>query len=77
MLHYDKNAQKFVLNNSIILDKTIDGTEYQLCKRTNVIESFENVGLILENSDKIKLKELVLPILNDYINLSRLIEIFK
>ena len=77
VLHYDKNTQDFRLNNSSVLDKIIDGAEYQLCKRNNLVESFENIGIILNNVDKIKLKELVPPILNDYINLSRLIEIFS
>ena len=47
VLHYDKDTQKFRLNNSPILDKAIDGTEYQLCKRNNLVESFENIGIIL------------------------------
>lgn len=58
------------------MDQVIDGFEYQLCKRTKVIEAFERVGLSLENVDKINFKELIPPILSDFIEVNRLIEIF-
>jgi hypothetical protein len=70
--------KKFCLDgNTKILDKTIDGNEYQLIQRQSLHDAFEEIGIDLTLEQKMTLKDLLPPILNDYIDVRNLIELFE
>lgn len=72
-----KNKTLVLDGHTKILDKTIDGNEYQLVQRQSLHDAFEEIGIDLTLEQKMILKELLPPILNDYIDVRNLIELFE
>lgn len=60
----------------VILDKTIDGKEYQLIQRQNFYDSLEAVGIVLDLEKKIPLKTIFQPILGDFIDIQNIVSVF-
>lgn len=51
--------------SSLVVDKTIDGKEYQLVRRNHLFDSFGTIGVSLRLSEKRHLKNLFMPIILD------------
>lgn len=58
-----------VLHNKIY-DKVIDGKEYQLIKRTCLINQLNRIGVPLNLREQMMFKDLIWPIIQDYIDMS-------
>ena len=60
-----------------IFDHVIDGTEYQLIKRGDFIQSLDNHSILLTRQDILLLRDVIKPIWVDAINVKNLEEITK
>lgn len=62
---------------SLIIDRTIDGKEYQLVRRNHLFDCFGTVGVPLKLSEKRYLKSLFMPLILDLINVDNVIDTFE
>lgn len=62
---------------SLIIDRTIDGKEYQLIRRNHLFDCFGTVGAPLKLSEKRYLKALFMPLILDLINVENVIDTFE
>ena len=60
-----------------IWDRVINGKEYQLIKRMDLLECMQQNGLELEFEDRLIFKDVVKPILQDFINVEHVIQVLK
>jgi hypothetical protein len=60
-----------------IIDKVIDGKEYQLLRRSDLLNSLKHKKIYLSLKDSILLKDLIPPLFQDCINLKTLEKILK
>ena len=63
--------------SSKIFDQVIDGKEYQLIRRGDLIKSFENEGILITNQEINCIKDVIQPIWIDSIDAKNLEEITK
>lgn len=59
-----------------ICDKVIDGTEYQLVRRSDLVSTLSSEGAKLTISDQLHFKDLFRPLFQDYIDLKPLLNVF-
>jgi len=55
--------------HSKVFDKVIDGREYQLIKVKELLLSFKKIGIEFDQKDKKYLNDLLVPILNDLVDI--------
>ena len=61
--------------NSKVYDKVIDGCEYQLIRKRDLIAWLKKIGLEFDEKDKKYLDEMLIPVLNDSTDVKELIKI--
>ena len=60
-----------------IIDKTIDGREYQLIRREYLFDCFETLGFTLSLSDRQWLKTVFTPLISDLVNVDIVVKTFE
>lgn len=61
----------------LIIDKTIDGIEYQMVRRSHFFEAVSSLGIELKLKYKESLKSFISPILLDFLSVKDIIQIFE
>ena len=63
--------------NSKVYDKVIDGCEYQLIRKRDLVAWLKKIGLEFDDKDRKYLDDLLVPILNDSTDVKELITVIK
>lgn len=74
---FSKNQTLSDILNKKVFDKVIDGKEYQLIRRASLINTFRNLGIPFSIDEQIYFKDLVRPIIQDFIDVAVLREIME
>ena len=61
---------------TLIRDRVIDGIEFQLVKRENIFDAFEEIGVELTLRDRDNIKKVLTPVILDLVDLKSIQEIF-
>lgn len=67
-LLFAKNQTLMDLLHMKIHDKVIDGKEYQLIKRNSLINCFSKIGVSFNHHDQMHFKDLIRPIMQDFVD---------
>ena len=60
-----------------IIDKTLDGKEYQVVKRQQLLDAFKKERIDINYKDRLAIKELLIPLWKDYIDVTHIQKILS
>jgi len=74
---FSKNMSLMDVLHKSVIDKVIDGKEYQLITRTSLINNLMNVGVSLSLNDQVHFKDLIRPIMQDFVDVKLVLKILE
>jgi hypothetical protein len=74
---FSKNQTLMDIFHKNVFDKVIDGKEYQLIRRASLINTFKNLGIPFSIDEQMYFKDLVRPIIQDFVDVKILKEIME
>ena len=58
-----------------VYDKVVDGKEYQIVSKSDLLQSFRRIGIDFDDKDKKYLNDLLVPLHNNYIDVKAMVDI--
>lgn len=74
---FSRNQTLMGLLQMKIHDKVIDGKEYQLIKRNSLINWFSKIGVSFNHHDQMNFKDLIRPIIQDFVDVKVVLKIME
>ncbi|CAI2385535.1 unnamed protein product [Moneuplotes crassus] len=69
---FAKNLSLLDICHGDVFDKVIDGKEYQIIKRKELISSFQKLGIVFSIPEYLSIKEFFSPTIQDFVDLNKL-----